>query len=208
MSDAESLAGCGVATVYEAGGRRGLIDIQLLQIVPGTSVAGRARTVRCAQDDNLAVHRAVEQLRAGEVLVLTMPEPRPVALVGDLLALQMHVRGAAAVLVDAAVRDRAELQQLGLPLWSRWVSAAGAAKAAPGDLDVPVRVGSTEIETGDVVVLDADGAVVVEAARVAEVAAAARRRAAQEAELRIRLERGELTLDAMQLRQAVGGAAR
>ena len=70
---------------------------------------GPARTVRCAQNDNLMVHAAVAEARAGEVLVLTMPEPAPVALVGELIATQAQVKGVAALLVDAAVRDVEEL---------------------------------------------------------------------------------------------------
>jgi hypothetical protein len=97
------LARLGSATVYEASGREGLVDVELRQIVPGSRACGPARTVRCGQDDNLMVHAAMAGLEQGEVLVLTMPEPAPVALIGDLLATQAKVRGAAAVLVDAAV---------------------------------------------------------------------------------------------------------
>jgi 4-hydroxy-4-methyl-2-oxoglutarate aldolase len=86
------LAALGVATVYEASGREGLVDAELVQIVPGSRVAGPARTVLCGQDDNLGVHQALEHAAAGEVLVVTMPQPAPVALVGDLLALQAKVR--------------------------------------------------------------------------------------------------------------------
>src|SRR5206468_2179804 len=94
------LAELGVATVYEASGRRGLIDADLERIVPGTSAAGPARTVRCGDGDNLMVHAAMAHAQAGDVLVLTMPAPKPVALMGDLLATQAKVRGVAAVLVD------------------------------------------------------------------------------------------------------------
>ena len=77
------LARLGVATVYEAGGRTGLIDLDLHQIVPGTRVAGPACTVRCGQDDNLMAHAVMAAAQPGDVLVLTMPEPTPVALVGE-----------------------------------------------------------------------------------------------------------------------------
>ena len=56
--------------------------------MPGSRAAGPARTVRCGQDDNLMVHAVMAEVQPGEVLVLTMPEPRPVALVGELLATQ------------------------------------------------------------------------------------------------------------------------
>ena len=103
-----------------------------------------------------------------------MPEPEPVALVGDLLATQAKARGVAALLVDAAVRDLEELRELGLPIWARWVRVRGAEKSVPGAIDEPVEVGGATIRPGDVVVLDADGAVVVEQERIDEVLAAAR----------------------------------
>jgi hypothetical protein len=109
------LSELGVATVYEAAGREGLIDIPLIQLMPGSRVAGSARTVLCGQDDNLMVHAVIEHIQPGEVLVLAIPEPRPVALLGELLATQIKVRGAAGILVDAAVRDVTELVELGLP---------------------------------------------------------------------------------------------
>jgi 4-hydroxy-4-methyl-2-oxoglutarate aldolase len=85
---AAALAALGVATVYEASGREGLVDAELVQMVPLSRVAGPARTVLCGQDDNLGVHQAFEYAAAGEVVVVTMPQPAPVGMVGDLLALQ------------------------------------------------------------------------------------------------------------------------
>ena len=156
------LARLGTATVHEAAGRTPVVDVALVQIVPGSRAAGPARTVRCSQDDNLMVHAAVAEAEPGEVLVVTMPEPSPVALVGELLATQAKVRGVAAVLVDAAVRDLEELVEVGLPIWARHVRVRGADKRLSGVIGEPVEVAGAPIRQGDVVVLDADGAVVVE----------------------------------------------
>jgi 4-hydroxy-4-methyl-2-oxoglutarate aldolase len=199
------LARLGTATVYEASGRRGLIDAPLVQIVPGSRAAGPARTVRCGQDDNLMVHAAMDGLQAGEVLVLTMPDPTPVALVGELLATQAKARGAAAILNDAAIRDAEELSELGLPVWSRWVRVRGAGKEVVGALDVAVEVGGAPIRPGDVVVLDADGAVVVEHERVDEVLAASLEREERERVKREKLAAGELSYDLDGLRAVVEG---
>jgi 4-hydroxy-4-methyl-2-oxoglutarate aldolase len=197
----EELAALGSATVYEAGGRCGYVDADLVQVVPGSRAAGPARTVRCGQDDNLMVHAVMAEVRAGEVLVLTMPRPRPVALIGELLATQARAHGAAALLVDASVRDVEELVELGLPIWSRWVRVRGADKDAMGAIGEPVTVGGAEIRQGDVVVLDADGVAVVESARVDEVLEAARDRAQRERRKRARLEAGELSFDLDGLRE-------
>jgi 4-hydroxy-4-methyl-2-oxoglutarate aldolase len=199
------LAQLGTATVHEASGRAPLVDVPLFQVVPGTRAAGPARTVRCGQDDNLMVHAAVAEALPGEVLVLTMPEPAPVALVGELLATQAKVRGVSALLVDAAVRDLDELRELGLPIWARFVRVRGAEKSVRGTIGEPVDVGGATIRQGDALVLDADGAVVVERERVEEVLAAARARAERERDKRAKLEAGELSYDLDGLRQLVGG---
>ena len=201
----EELAELGSATVYEAGGRRGYVDADLTQIIPGSRVAGPARTVSCGQDDNLMVHAAMAAVQAGEVLVLTMPEPRPVALVGDLLATQAKAQGAAGMLIDASVRDVEELAELGLPIWARWVRVKGAVKDTPGTIGEPVTVGGATIRNGDVLVLDADGVAVVEQERVDEVLAASRERAEREEVKRAKLQGGELSYDLDNLRERVEG---
>jgi 4-hydroxy-4-methyl-2-oxoglutarate aldolase len=202
------LAALGTATVYEASGRHGLVDLDLTQIVPGSRVAGPARPVRCGQDDNLMVHAAMDAARPGDVLVLTMPEPRPVALVGDLLVTQARARGVAGLLVDASVRDVEDLVALGVPIWARWVRVRGADKDAVGAIDEPVEVGGATIRAGDVIVMDADGVAVVAHERVDAVLVAARERAERERVKRERLEGGALSYDLDGLRERVEGARR
>jgi 4-hydroxy-4-methyl-2-oxoglutarate aldolase len=203
--DISLFAHYGVATVYEAAGRSGLIDVDLTQIIPGSRVAGPARTVRCGQADNLMVHAVLDQVQPGEVLVLTMPQPEPVALVGELLATQAQVHQVAALLIDASVRDVEELRELGLPIWTRWVRVRGATKTQVGPINKPVEMGGTTISPGDIVVLDADGAVVVPQQRAAQVLAAAQARAEREADLRKKLQAGALSYDLHGLRRVVEG---
>jgi 4-hydroxy-4-methyl-2-oxoglutarate aldolase len=205
VNDVAELARLGSATVYEAAGREGIVDAPLHRIIPGSRAAGRARTALCGQDDNLMVHAAMASLEPGDVLVLAMPEPAPVALVGDLLATQAKARGAAAILVDGAVRDVDELVELGLPIWARYVRIRGAAKDVVGAIDESVTVGGQAIAPGDVVVLDGDGAAVVPQGRVEEVLAAAIERERREAGKRARLQAGELSYDLDGLRARVEG---
>jgi 4-hydroxy-4-methyl-2-oxoglutarate aldolase len=200
----EELAGLGSATVYEAGGRGGYVDADLVQIVPGSRAAGPARTVRCGQDDNLMVHAVMAEVQPGEVIVLSMPEPRAVALVGELLATQAKVHGAAAMLIDASVRDVDELAALGLPIWARWVRVRGADKDVAGAIGEPVTVGGARIRQGDTVVLDADGAAVVEHERLEEVLEASRQRAEDERGKRASFEAGALSIDLSGLRELLG----
>jgi 4-hydroxy-4-methyl-2-oxoglutarate aldolase len=200
------LAQLGSATVYEASGREGLIDLDLHQLIPGSRAAGPARTVRCGQGDNLMVHAVMDKAQPGDILVLTMPQPEPVALVGDLLATQAKERGVAGLLVDAAVRDAGDLRELGLPVWARWIRVKGATKTEVGAIDEPVEVGGATIRAGDVVVLDVDGAVVVRHERVEDVLAASRKRLEQESVKRERLQSGQLSYDLDDLRARVEGS--
>lgn len=205
VKDITRLRELGVATVYEASGREGLIDIPLLQIIPASRAAGPARTALCGQDDNLMVHAVIEQIQPGEVLVIAMPEPAPVALIGELLATQVKVRGAAGILVDASVRDVNELIELGLPIWSHFIRVRGATKTKVGELNGMVTIGGTNISPGDIVVLDADGGVSVKRERVADVLQASEARLAKEEALRQKLLAGQTSYDLHGLREVVEG---
>jgi 4-hydroxy-4-methyl-2-oxoglutarate aldolase len=206
MSDVhEELSRLGTATVYEASGREGMVDLTFEQVVPGSRAAGPARTVCCGQGDNLMVHAVMDRVERGDVVVLTMPEPEPVALLGELLTTQAARRGAAALLVDAAVRDVEELREIGLPVWARWVRVRGADKRAVGSIDEAVEVGGARIRPGDAIVLDADGVVVVRKERLETVLAAARERAESERSKRAKLSAGSLSYDLDGLRELVEG---
>jgi 4-hydroxy-4-methyl-2-oxoglutarate aldolase len=201
--DLTEFARLGVATVYEASGRTGLIDVDLHQLMPGSRLAGRACTVRCGQGDNLMIHAAMAAVKPGEVLVVTMPEPEAVGVVGELLATQALVQGVAAMLIDAAVRDVEELATLGLPIWARFIRARGATRTTLGELNVPITIGGSMVCPGDIVVLDADGAVVVAAERAAEVLAASLAREERETTNRSKFQAGVLSIDLYNLRAQV-----
>ncbi len=190
----------GVATIYEAAGRDGLVGGSLLRLIEGSRAAGPARTALCGVNDNLAVHRLLATVEPGDLIVLTTAGQAHAALAGGILVLQAQVRGAAGILVDGPVRDVDELVALGLPIWARSVCAAGAVKDEQGELDVPVDVGGVTIRPGDLVVLDGDGAVVVARTRAEDVLGAAEARLRAELALMARLGAGEVTLDAMKLR--------
>jgi len=202
-NDINRLSELGVATVYEASGREGLIDIPLYQIIPNSRVAGLARTALCGQGDNLMVHAVIEQIQPGEVLVLSMPEPDPVALIGELLATQVKVKDAAGILLDASVRDVSELVELGLPIWSHFIRVRGATKTKIGKLNTTVTVGGTQIANGDIVVMDVDGAVCVKRDRADEVLKASEERLTKEAAMREKLLAGQISYDLHGLREYV-----
>lgn len=197
------LAELGTATVYEAAGREGLIDLPLIQIVPHSRVAGKARTVLCGQGDNIMVHACIEQIQPGEIVVLVQPESQAVALIGDLLVTQMQVAGAAGVLSNGSVRDVETLVEMGLPIWTQFVRVRGATKTTVGQLNVPVAMGGNIIYPGDIVLMDADGAITVRPSRLDEVLVQAEARATNEEIIRQRYKNGERSFDSRGMRERV-----
>ena len=188
------LGSAGVATVHEAGAS-GLLDPGIRPIQEGTRVAGSAVTVSCAPGDNLMIHAAIEVIEPGDILVVATTAPSTNGMFGELLATSVMARGCVGVVVDAGVRDIADLRRLGLPVWSRAVHASGTVKATPGSVNVPIVCGGATVGPGDVVVADDDGVVVVERERAAQVLQAALERLERETEVRARLAAGELGVD-------------
>jgi 4-hydroxy-4-methyl-2-oxoglutarate aldolase len=205
VTDYATLARLGVATLHEAAGRTGVVDLPLTQVVPGSRVAGPARIALCAPGDNTMVHALIAHAQPGDVLILTSTAPAPVALAGDLLVTQAQRRGVVGILVDGAVRDFDELTAIGLPIWARFVRACGATKGEVGQLDVPVVVGGTEIRPGDLVVMDCDGAMALPRGRIDDVLPLALEREEREDVMRQRYAAGELSYDLNGLREVVEG---
>lgn len=132
-------------------------------------VAGPALTVQTRAGDNLVVHRALDLARLGDVLVVDGGGYDGRALVGEIMASYAAARGLAALVIDGAVRDVDGLAAGEVPVFARAVNHLGPYKDGPGQIHGPVQVGGTVVHSGDVVVGDADGVVVLPAGRVAEV---------------------------------------
>jgi 4-hydroxy-4-methyl-2-oxoglutarate aldolase len=200
-STLDGLAALGVSTAHEADHRRGALATAIRPIQAGTRIAGAAVTVSCHPGDNLMIHAAVETCRPGDILVVTTTSPSTDGMLGELLATSLRARGVLGVVLDAGVRDVAELRGMDFPVWARAISPQGTVKASAGSVNTPVVCAGQLVHPGDAIVADDDGVVVVPRDRAHAVLDAGRAREAAEADKRTRLAAGELGLDMYGLRK-------
>ena len=190
----------GVATVHEAQGRTGLMRPYMRPIYPAARIAATAVTVSCQPGDNLMIHAAIEVCRPGDALVVVTTSESTDGMFGELLATSCRAHGIAGLVIDAGVRDVADLAEMNFPVWAKAISAQGTVKASPGSVNIDVICAGAAVRPGDVIVGDQDGVVVVRREEAAEVARLGAERIAKEQNNRRRLRAGELGVDFYGLR--------
>ncbi|HKQ90943.1 MAG TPA: 4-carboxy-4-hydroxy-2-oxoadipate aldolase/oxaloacetate decarboxylase [Blastocatellia bacterium] len=196
----ETLGRQGVATIHEAQGRAGLMRPYMRPIYPSARMAASAVTVSCQPGDNLMIHAAIEVCRPGDALIVTTTSESTDGMFGELLATSCRAHGILGLVIDAGVRDVADLTEMDFPVWSKAVSAQGTVKASPGSVNVEIVCAGAPVRPGDVIVGDQDGVVVVKRETALEVARLGAARIEKEEKSRERLKAGELGMDFYGLR--------
>jgi 4-hydroxy-4-methyl-2-oxoglutarate aldolase len=190
----------GVATVHEAQGRTGLMFPHMRPIYTNARLAAPAVTVLCHPGDNMMIHAAIEVCLPGDVLVVATLSESSDGMFGELLATSCQAHGIVGLIIDAGVRDTADLTSMHFPVWSKAISSQGTVKATAGFVNVDMVCAGALVHPGDIIVADADGVVVVSRQRAAETVTLGQQRIAKEAAARARLHNGELGLDLYDLR--------
>jgi len=160
------------ASIHEVMGMntRYVMDMDIRPVWPGMRLCGPAFTVQTRLGDNLIVHKALDMLKPGDVLIIaTGGNNTTGGLWGGMMTASAKQKGCAGMLTDGAVRDSILIKELDFPVFSRGLNVKGTTKALPGKINHPVMIGNVWVYPGDLVFADQDAIVVVPRAEAQEV---------------------------------------
>jgi 4-hydroxy-4-methyl-2-oxoglutarate aldolase len=193
----DALAALGTATIGEvAGSEVRILDAGIQPLAaPAVRTAGHALTVQCRPGDNLAIHLALAQVTATEILIVDYGGSTSSGPFGEIMALAAKTRGARGLVIDGTVRDRFEIVTMDFPVFCRGTAIPGTTKQDRGQIGVGCAVGGISITQGDLVVADADAIVVFDAGNAEDILAEGAARLRREADIMERIRNGETTCE-------------
>ncbi|WED24043.1 RraA family protein [Vibrio sp. JC009] len=195
----ECLKQLGTATIYEAQGATGALDSNIKPLHGDMRFAGPAYTVDMRPADNLMVHYAMLRAHQGDILVLDAKGFVEAGPWGDVLTSQAMHMGLSGLLINGAVRDSSAIIDMGFPVFSKGLSIKSTGKSQIGKVEVPVYISGVEINSGDIVVGDRDGVVVVKRHRLDEVIELSLKREEKETEFVKQIKSGATTANLLNL---------
>ncbi|SMO85342.1 RraA family protein [Paracoccus laeviglucosivorans] len=168
-----------VANIGDSMNRASMLDARIRRISK-VNLAGPAFTVKSRAGDNLMLHKALDMAQPGDVIVFDGHGDLTSAITGELMMQIAIERKLGGVVIDGAIRDLGTLRDLDLPIFAAGVTPAGPYKDGPGEINVPVSVGSVVVNPGDIVVGDEDGIVIIPPAQAQGILAKAQKKQADE----------------------------
>jgi 4-hydroxy-4-methyl-2-oxoglutarate aldolase len=166
---AEAFTGIPTANIGDVMGRFYVMDPGIRPLHGQMSFCGHAVTVTCRPGDNLMLHKAIGLAQPGDILVVNTTGNTTNAVFGELMCRGAMAAKLGGIVVDGAVRDMLAITKLQFPTFSRSVCAGGCDKDGPGEINYPIACGGVVVRSGDIVVGDADGVVVIRQEDAAEV---------------------------------------
>jgi len=179
------------AILADVAGRRGTMHGRIQALRPRMKVAGPALTVEVRPGDNLMIHAAIALARPGDVLVIDGKGDQTCALMGTIMMTACRQVGIAGVIVDGAVRDSLEIDEIDFPVFSVGTNPNGPTKNIGGRIGHTIGCGGASVSAGDFVLADADGIVVIEKAKLASLIPAARKKVEDEAKRIAEIKQGK-----------------